>query len=99
MSRKDIARIVILSAAALGFSAGACYADIQWLPKYQEKLASRKRVSDTTNPNFYNPLSCEAMGWLSDIPANKSCSPKYMPGGIKCWSDCKCKSQYVYAPG
>ena len=99
MKRKDIARIVILSAIMLGFSAGGSYADIQWLPKYQEKLTSQKRVSDTTNPTFYNPASCEAMGWLSEVPANQSCSPKYMPGGIECWSDCKCKPQYVYAPG
>ena len=39
------------------------------------------------------------MGWLSEVSANQSCSPKYMPGGIKCWSDCKCEAKYKYAPG
>ena len=75
-------------------------ADIQWLPKYQEKLSfSKSRVSQGMNPSTHDPLSCEAKGWLSEIPANQTCSPKYLVGGIKCWSDCKCLPKYKYAKG
>ena len=99
MQKKALTRTVILSALCLCFTSSVSLADIQWLPKYQEKLVSRKRVSDAKNPTFYDPISCEAKGWLSEIPAKQTCSPKYMPGGVKCWSDCKCLDKYKYASG
>ena len=74
-------------------------ADIRWLPQYQDQISySNSRVNDGTR-GFADPLSCESKGWFSSIPAHKTCSPKYMPGGKKCWSDCKCEEQYRYKPG
>ncbi|MBS4774193.1 MAG: hypothetical protein KHX55_07995, partial [Proteobacteria bacterium] len=95
--------MVLGLASALG--ADNARADIQWLPKYQAKFAKKRSVS-CDNPNSLScrptppdPLSCEAKGWLSEIPANQTCSPKYLVDGIKCWSDCKCEAKYKYAKG
>ena len=59
MQKKALTRTVILSALCLCFTSSVSLADIQWLPKYQEKLVSRKRVSDAKNPTFYDPNGCQ----------------------------------------
>ncbi len=89
----------VFAAGLVVYAAKTAFADIRWLPKYQEQISySDSRVSDGTRGSA-DPLSCESKGWLSSAPANQSCQPKYMPGGKKCWADCQCSSQYKYKPG
>ncbi|MBS4773070.1 MAG: hypothetical protein KHX55_02200 [Proteobacteria bacterium] len=100
---RNITRILGAALVAAGFVVGisqTALADIYWLPKYQDKVSfSKSRVNTAKNPTMYDPISCEAKGWLSEVPPKKTCSPKYMPGRVKCWSDCKCFPQYKYAKG
>ncbi|MBE6458414.1 MAG: hypothetical protein E7010_01215 [Alphaproteobacteria bacterium] len=98
MKKMYITRIVMLSVAMCAFISSSALADIKWLPKFQDGV-TRSRVNNANSKSMANPLSCEAKGWLSEKPANLTCSPKYLVGGIKCWSDCQCDPKYKYVAG
>ncbi|MBE6458519.1 MAG: hypothetical protein IJW72_04805 [Alphaproteobacteria bacterium] len=98
---ENITRILGVAFMATGFVVGVsqtALAEIKWLPKFQDGVA-RSRVNNANSSSKTNPLSCEAKGWLSEKPANLTCQPKYLVGGIKCWSDCQCDPKYKYVAG